>query len=470
MRVDASTLVIFGWSVMGASVALILVPFLMGRRHLMTARNAFLGGCIPFVGSSSIACATTQSNYGSYGSSDYLTFMVGIVCAIATMLLVYNWYRPPRLTTVFFEKEPQYSHSQPTLFAMIAVALILASYAITSGLYIPVVSEVIVKSAPPGAAFAVVFAFGSWLRHRSNPLLLVLLVIIFFLCLVIAVRSGGGRRIFLGVLGAIPTLYYWDSQNLGNRSRIRLVAVVSVLALVGFVVLTAYSEVRHFDRGRGADRSAGRTFTRSVKALAEIPNRVVHFGETITNPRFHSEFGQNAVNCSLYSIHLSKRWSGETPEGIRYPQPFHSLFFIAANPVPRRFWANKPYTLGYALPKIYRRHANVNWGPGIVGHAFHEGGYFFLFFYGALFGVILKTIDTIITHQRHNLFVLGWAAALFPQILMAARGDNSMVILNLIFATIFFLVMRRLGFMMYGRMIRRQLRMPAPVFPPPVRQ
>jgi hypothetical protein len=35
-----------------------------------------------------------------------------------------------------------------------------------------------------------------------------------------------------------------------------------------------------------------------------------------------------------------------------------------------------------------------NWGPGIMGHAWHEGGFFFVVYFALFFGLLYGAVDT----------------------------------------------------------------------------
>ena len=48
---------------------------------------------------------------------------------------------------------------------------------------------------------------------------------------------------------------------------------------------------------------------------------------------------------------------------------------------------------------ILRLNAHTNWGLGIVGHCWHEGGYFVVVFYGFLMVVIIRLMDDAM--RRH---------------------------------------------------------------------
>jgi hypothetical protein len=158
------------------------------------------------------------------------------------------------------------------------------------------------------------------------------------------------------------------------------------------------------------------------------------------------QVGQDATNCSLLMVNLVRRddTTGYST-AFKIPQPFNTLVFVLANPIPRSRWEGKPLSLGYMLPIEVLRVGGVSMGPGIVGHCVHEGGVFFIILYGILFAYFAKLFDTALTLDSSNLFLLGLATATFPNILMLVRGDQGIVILTCLFSYLSFAIAWRIG-------------------------
>ena len=117
-------------------------------------------------------------------------------------------------------------------------------------------------------------------------------------------------------------------------------------------------------------------------------------------------------------------------------QPFHALYFIAANPVPRMFWEDKPKGLGFMLPQEHYElpGSNATLGPGVVGHAFHEGGLYMCVFYGVFFALFLKFGTEWIRLEPGNPYLLGVFAAASSNILTIPRGDIGVMSMQVISA------------------------------------
>ena len=131
--------------------------------------------------------------------------------------------------------------------------------------------------------------------------------------------------------------------------------------------------------------------------------------------------GDAAAEVACIAIH---HYTHEAP-----PEPFFTIKYVLANPMPRAFWHDKPKALGETLPHdlgVWKR-GYVNWGPCIVGHGFHEGGavggYFMLVFYGVLFAAIMRFFDELMRRQPNNPFLIATLGATSAQIVAFSRGD-----------------------------------------------
>lgn len=156
--------------------------------------------------------------------------------------------------------------------------------------------------------------------------------------------------------------------------------------------------------------------------------------------------GGDSVEVSLVSINHF---------GVEDPyEPFFSLYFVAVNPIPRAFWEGKPEGLGERLPVLsgYRRrvHGYSNWGPGIVGHGFHEGGLHILLIYGLMTGLVFRYADELLRRQSDNPILLGVFAAASGQIVALSRGEFGLFIVLIIGAILTGVVVNFVGRLFLG--------------------
>ncbi|MHC4775261.1 MAG: hypothetical protein ACYTBR_08345, partial [Planctomycetota bacterium] len=113
------------------------------------------------------------------------------------------------------------------------------------------------------------------------------------------------------------------------------------------------------------------------------------------------------------------------PDQYEY-RHLHTLQYFFYFPVPRAWWTGKPTTLSKLLPTQARLQGvnrdALSIGPGIVGQAAAEGGWYALLIYAVVAGLFLRFFDEILfTNASSALVVLAIGSAL-GQALGLARG------------------------------------------------
>ena len=99
------------------------------------------------------------------------------------------------------------------------------------------------------------------------------------------------------------------------------------------------------------------------------------------------------------------------------------------------FWEDKPEALGTTLPRDTRKWSGgENWGPGIIGHGFHEGGLYILVIYAFMVGTVLRFSDELLARQPNNPYLLGMLAASSGQIVAWPRGDIAVFTMQIVSA------------------------------------
>ncbi|MEM6329496.1 MAG: hypothetical protein AAF790_04515 [Planctomycetota bacterium] len=426
-------LVIFSWCFVGVAALLIVVPYLLGKADLLTTWNTFLLGSINFVGFAGLKAGYSPQFFRilEYTSNDYYLLMLGIVTFYTTLTLTYNFLRLPRQMAGSLPRRWPPA-STGVLYLMLGISF-AAGLASLSPVKVPFVSQVISQIGNKAITFGVVFAFIAWYRNRANIFLLSTLLAMIGLALMMAITAGSGRRTFVGVAAAAPLAYYWI--KLRYKAPAPTLVKLSFAGAFVLLVLAGYSQLRHFDRRTGT--AEGRTFVDAIEVLKELPSRML-------NPAAAEELmvGQNAAQTSLAAIHLYTRQLD--------PEPFNAFVFVVTNPMPRAFWEGKPRGLGYTLPKDSPGFTRATWGPGIVGHGFHEGGLHMLVFYGVLAGVALRYFDELLARQPTNPYLLAMVAASSGHIAGWSRGDIGTFSIQIVGAFIAMLLFAALGRLFFG--------------------
>ncbi len=433
----ADLLAPFSWLLIAILGLIILVPYLRGKSELMTSWNFFLVGSICFVGVSGLEAAYQPMVFRifDYSSSDYAKFLLGATVFFGVLILTYYLVGlPKKLAAIYPRKWPP--ATTPVLFFTLPFVVLLATLSIFPP-PIEGLSQVLVQLGNKAIVFAFVLAFVAWYRMPINVLLLLVLGAVVCVTMVYAVMAGGGRRTLLGVLLVLPVCLYW--LRFRHRGPVFNLAAIGGLGAVALVLIGAYTEVRHFDR-HGVRLE--RTFSSSVDALQSVPGRVSRVNM--------SEYaGQHAVQFSLAAIHLYTNYLE--------PEPFHAPWFVISNPWPRRLWPHnwpeKPKGLGSTLPRE-ADHWVVTWGPGIVGHGYHEGGANWgpvvLALYAVICGLSMRYFDELLARQPGNPYLLGALCAMTGHIVGWTRGGIGPFTVQIIGCALIALLLCYVGRIVFG--------------------
>lgn len=411
-------LVLFGWLFTAAMLLAILVPWLTRRSDLLTTWNLFLLGSANFVGIAAIQTGGAPHHYADYTDADYLRYVIGAVVLYGALFVTYYKARWPRRLA------GRWLRAWPPIEGAPMLGLTLACAAVGLVTIFPVqvqgLMQILYQMGVACSCFALVFALVTYLRNPLNLAAGIVAGAMLLYATFIALITGTGRRDLLAVFATVALCVYWVRLRykpvIPNLPKI---AAVSALALL---VVAGYTAIRHRNM-------SGRGVGYGLESLMMLPQAILD--DAGRSAAGESLAGSDAVEVSLLLIH---RYSYQES-----PEPFFTLQFLAAQPIPRAVWPDKPEAIGYRLPRdvgAWRRTGFVNWGPGIVGHGYHEGGPvggpFMLIFYGVLFAACMRFADDWLARQPDNPFPLGVVGASSGQIIAFARGDISIFIVYIV--------------------------------------
>jgi hypothetical protein len=428
------------------ALLMVVIPYLRRKSDLITAFNCFMigGGC--FIGMSGMAAATNPEPYLQYTTRDYSLFMIGAITFYFCVVGVYWYLRwPRRLASRTMRSWPPATNSAIVTMIAIAIGMWFTRFIVPP---IPGVAQFIIIIGTFGSIYAMGMATTFWNRSPLNPITVTVLLSTASLAVGMSVLGGTGRRFLVSVLFAFICTLYWLRFREANRAK--TITILLVLLSVAVLFVNGYSAVRHrIHKHEEHD-------TLRDKAVALISGS---YDRIFSAGGMAQMLGQNAVEVSLTSINMY---------GSRYPhRPFHTIKFVLANPVPRYFWEDKPKGLGFMVPREYgRRGSRATWGPGIVGHGFHEGGLHILILYGVLMGFFLAWFDELLIQQPQNPYLIASLAAISGQVIGWARGDIGTFTVQIIAGLLAGLVLITIGRCLFGTglkyMVRSQVGQPAP--------
>lgn len=429
-------LIVFAWTFITAMWLMIIVPYVCGRSDLMTAWNLFLAGSSLFVGYS-IINSTYSMHFIQYTSLDYYRYCLGGTVFYLVITLVYYRFKLPRkLSGKILQKWPP---AKPAvLFFMIPLAMLFMAGLLFPGLFnVPFVKQVMTFFSGPSLILATSFAFAAWYKQRANPILFFVFLITATIVMIFLIRYAPTRRPFLGFMVSFPMVIYWMRWR--YRKPIVVLPIAATFALITILAVSAYTEGR---------------WEKKAKSFAETLEVAKDKLDLMVSPDWNNVqrlLRQDTAECSLLAIHMYTY--------DKKPEYFHSLYWMAVNPIPRVFWENKPEALGATLPLdgrsiygMFRVYISkkYNWGPGIIGHGYHDGGLIALVVYAILFGTFLRLIDELLMSQPGNPYLIGGVSSFAGEIIAWSRGDIGGFSMIIIAAIVVTWLICRIGRLIYG--------------------
>ncbi|HZW10462.1 MAG TPA: hypothetical protein VFF69_11215 [Phycisphaerales bacterium] len=386
-------------------LALMAGQYLTGRHDLLSIRNHFLLGFVIFQLTSAMFPLVT-GNYGHYPLSNPVGTGVQFVLWAAIFLVVMFWaYRKG------FGVRRLASWTPAPRVAVGSVGILLVAFVLTAlaipmrlAVNIPLVSSLSNYMGVGVAAMACGLLGWVWGPRLLNPVMLFPAVPILLVNAANVATGTFGRRALVAIGGGLLWgMYYSRWRYLrpwGVTWRLSVVAIVPAIAVVLFTSARASSE---------HDRTA-MEHLRAIQTSGD-------FGAGL---RMILD-GQATANTSMW---LMERF----PEAFEYNHMFMLQYFFYY-PVPRSVWTEKPTPLSGQIATLSGR-SNVDRdkltiGPGILGHAAADGGWYALFVYAIAMGLLLRYLDEIVAlHPTSALAVMPIGCAL-GQTLGLARGETS---------------------------------------------
>jgi hypothetical protein len=428
-----------GFAVIAISFGLIAIPFLRGKADAFTAWNLLLLGGVIFVG---VGALEVVYGYWHWPELQWFQptrheinkYIVGTVAFYSMLLVAYYGLKAPRkLVSRCFNKWPNQTlgwqfFSLALCFILTLLALVFRS--------VPILNSLFGNISQKAAVFAAVISFCFWFRNKSNVVALCLFLGVFAYVFLFSMVTFVGRRLLLSVGVAPVFCMYWLSWRYSSpkRSLIWLsLAAFAALSLAAF-----YSTFRHAKSQTNPGERNFSTIVENIKSTS-IDNIV----EYLARDWLHF-LSQYATHYSLLTIHLVDE--GKTPV-----EPLNTLTFVATYPIPRAILPGKPSPFGLRIvPEVLRLPYHTNWGLGIVGHGYHEGGIAVIILYAVLIVILVRVVDDALLRQPSNVYVIAVVSAAAPHFVTLIRGDPSNMVAEILEAYFFAWGLSVLGRFMVG--------------------
>jgi hypothetical protein len=377
---------------------------------LVTPKNLFLVGCANFMGVAGLSCGVAGLYYGEHPLSDGLWFITGVILFFIGFVWSYRrWRLPQRISQRVFAKSPPVN-----LFTLnIAGAALLMTGVVSAVLPvdIPIIGQILDMLGKQLPAGAVALFLVAWLRSPINVIYLFGAGASMAMALFIAF-FGAGRHPLFSAMIAVLIAWYWSRWRYQRQSL--TIAKLTGLGIGAFLVILVYSSFRHDFMGEADSAIAIDRFKQLMRFELNMGGAAEDY------------LREDAVAVGLLCVEKFHR-TGD-------PEYFHTVKFVLANPIPRDWWPNKPQALGESLPESLGKFSTgyVNWGPSIIGNAFHDGGILMTAVFGVIVGGFLRIFDDVIRRQPGNPWPIALLAAMSPKIVGYSRGDISIYTVEII--------------------------------------
>ena len=388
------------------AIALVVIMFRdhhRGTCELLSCRNMALLGLILFqLTSCAYSLYTGDHSHYRLSNAAWAGFQFVVMAAIFIVLSLWAYRRGWLVTTLARRLPTTGAMPSDTALLFNAALMTVLAVALRFGVTIPLIS--IVAGAVGTGLSAVSGGLVGWVlgRRLLNPVIMVYSLLIIAANLTIVMTLTFGRRGLVAVGGAIIWgMYYSAWRHLRTSGILTRMGLASLAPLILLALFTSV-------------RSSGE----HERTVAEQLRKITQGGDVVRGVRGLLN-GQYAGSISLFLIE-------NYPENHEY-RHLESVSYFFMLPIPRQWWPGKPIPLSMEIAREARL-SRVNWnrlkiGPGVIGHAAAEGGWYALILYGIIGGLFFRFFDEIIRINIDSPFVVLAVGSALGHFLGLPRGS-----------------------------------------------
>ena len=394
----------------------VIVRYLQGKDELMSLRNFFLAGFALFQLTSGIEPLLTEQN-SRWLISDWdrtgLKYCVMATVFLVVFLVCYGHGLGAKRLSRIVPVSP--AKPGATMILLLAVTLTFFAGVFRFSVNVPLVSAIAGKVGVSFAAIACGLVGWYWAKRLFNPVVAVIAGSIILVNLALMVTGSFGRRNVVAIGACVLWgMYFSHWRTLPRFSVLTRLAITSIPPIL---LLIAITSVR-----TSQERP---TFGQQVRALLTQTDLKSGIAEIAS--------GQQTVPVSMWLIE-------------NYPARFErqhllALRYFFAYPVPRAWWEEKPYPLSTQIAGTADLEGVtqdvLKIGPGVVGHAAAEGGWYALFIYAGACAFFVRFFDQIVLRRVESPFVVLPIGSALGQIIGLPRGEMSAFAMNYVLGVTF---------------------------------
>tara|TARA_A100000171_G_scaffold49585_2_gene58975 strand:- start:1750 stop:3168 length:1419 start_codon:yes stop_codon:yes gene_type:complete len=397
-------------------ISLMIKDAVQERSYLLSVRNIFLIGFLVFQVTSPLYPLSTGLN-GQFDLADPVRSGSEILVSGAVFFgLFYLLYpRLPLMRKVVRVLPVTKFNPGPSLCIAISIALTVTAVLLHFGVNVPLIGVLARFLAISFSAIACGLVAWVWAPRLYNPAYAMLTLGVLAVNSLNVITGAFGRRELVAVLGCFlwGMFYSWWRQFDPRRA----IAIMVIVGLAPTLLLALYTSAR-------ASAEHDRTASEHVQAMLSEGS--------VSEGMMMLLSGQNAGGVSL--------WCAENfPENFDR-RPLFTMRYVMMYPVPRAIWRDKPQTLSKQLPyfanmvKVHKDRLTI--GPGILGHASAEGGWYALVIYAIILAYVCRFFDEMLLKGVHNPLIVLPVGSALGQVLGLPRGETGVFLFILVFSVI----------------------------------
>ena len=301
-----------------------------------------------------------------------------------------------------------------TYLIVIALTLGVVAYVGRFSGFIPIIGPMLNHVLTGAASATCCLAVYVIVRNLHQLPLVAISFAVILLGMFNAIVADFSRRNLVGISAAcLWGLYFVRPTALKS---VKLWVVAAPLAIVAITLVGAFSQIRadREIRGQGAARIQGIIDSVSVGAFTSL--------------------------FALPDTGIATLWLIDSRfDDFEYDHLFMGRY-IVLHIVPRQWLDDKPKPLSHRIPtEAGKRGVDLSFhtvGPGIIGHAAADGGYYAALLYGILMGWVIACLDGILARNMRSPFAVACMGNTLGHMLGLSRGESS-IFLGLILIGIF---------------------------------
>lgn len=298
------------------------------------------------------------------------------------------------------------SRSAPNdaLLWMIAVALAVLGYLGKFGVFLPLIGVLTGFSGMAYAALSMGIVGWIWGRRLFNPIVIAAVFPLLAFNAYSAMAAEFGRRPLVSVAACMLWGMFFSSwRHLPIRSQFMRLAVFGTIPVILLALFTAV-------------RGSFKELEDPGSAIATLKQGELSTGlELILSPG----------DTGPASLFLCDRFPGSFETRPLHTFRYFLVFAIPREMYPDKGWPLSSYVADYAQMRGVRLgRRGVTIGPGIIGHAAAEGGWYAAVFYGIWLALTARFLDDVMRRNLASPFVVLPIASTFGHIFGAPRGET----------------------------------------------